>query len=67
MLEISDFTPIHVTEPAKSPTSIAVDVVAQAATPMTRGTDVMCLLPPSGVLELPANLLDPEVILSKIW
>lgn len=65
VLQTADPTPINVTQSAKCPTSIAVDVVAQTAVPMTRGTDIVRLFPPSSVLETPTDLLYPKVVPSE--
>jgi hypothetical protein len=41
--------PVNISQPAKCPTSVTIDIIAQSAAPVARGADVMRLLSPAGV------------------
>jgi hypothetical protein len=49
VLRMRDSGPVNITQSAKCPASVTVDIVAQSTTPMARRAYVMRLFSPAGI------------------
>jgi hypothetical protein len=49
VLRMGDSGPVNITQPAKCPASVTVDIVAQSTTPVARRAYVMRLFSPTGI------------------